>query len=119
MRGYRAISDWAQGLGPKARGRFHCHYESGRYVVPSEYIIRKILTTDEFNQYLNFHHVGQAFVIERHFIEKKIGKQSIEIGYGITSPTPEQAGAQGLFSINRGHCSIDKTCYLYYGLELR
>jgi len=43
MRGYRAISDWAQGLGPKARERFRCRHENGRYVVPSEYVIRDLL----------------------------------------------------------------------------
>ena len=43
MRGYRAIADWAQGLGPKARERFGCRREEGRYVVPSESIIRNVL----------------------------------------------------------------------------
>ena len=31
---------------------------------------RKIWITTELNDYLNFPHVGQAFVIERHCIEK-------------------------------------------------
>src|SRR5271169_370721 len=43
MRGYQAISDWAQSLGPKARERFRCRRENGRYVVPSEYVIRDLL----------------------------------------------------------------------------
>ncbi len=43
MRGYRAISDWAQSLGPKARERFSCRRKNGRYVVPSEYVIRDVL----------------------------------------------------------------------------
>ena len=43
MRGYQAISDWAKSLGQKARERFGCRYENGRYIVPSEYIIRNIL----------------------------------------------------------------------------
>jgi hypothetical protein len=43
MRGYRAIADWAQGLGQKARARFKCRFEKGRYVVPSESIIRDVL----------------------------------------------------------------------------
>lgn len=43
MRGYRAISDWAQSLGPKARQRFNCRRENGHYVVPSEYVIRNVL----------------------------------------------------------------------------
>lgn len=44
MRGYRAISDWAQNLGKKARKRFGCRYRNGSYTVPSEYVIRNILT---------------------------------------------------------------------------
>ncbi len=43
MRGYKAISDWAGSLGQKARERFRCRREHGRYVVPSEYVIRDVL----------------------------------------------------------------------------
>ena len=43
MRGYRAISDWAQSLGPKSRERFGCRRQGGRYVVPSESILRDVL----------------------------------------------------------------------------
>jgi hypothetical protein len=43
MRGYKAISDWADSLGAKARERFRCRREKGRYVVPSEYVIRDVL----------------------------------------------------------------------------
>ena len=43
MRGYRAISDWANSLGVKACERFRCRYEHGRFVVPSEYVIRDVL----------------------------------------------------------------------------
>ena len=43
MRGYKAISDWADSLGQKARERFNCRREKGRYVVPSESIIRDVL----------------------------------------------------------------------------
>ena len=40
MRGYKGISDWAESLGQKARERFGCRRENGRYVVPSEFVIR-------------------------------------------------------------------------------
>ena len=43
MRGYKAISGWAQSLGQKARERFGCRRENGRRVVPSEYVIRDLL----------------------------------------------------------------------------
>ncbi len=43
MRGYQAISDWAKSLGQKARERFDCRRENGRYLVPSLSIIRDVL----------------------------------------------------------------------------
>jgi hypothetical protein len=43
MRGYKAIAGWAADLGPKARERFGCRREQGRYFVPSESIIRDVL----------------------------------------------------------------------------
>ena len=43
MRGYKAIADWAQSLGQKSRERFNCRREQGRYLVPSESIIRDVL----------------------------------------------------------------------------
>lgn len=43
MRGYKAMSDWAQSLGQKSRERFGCRREQGRYVVPSESILRNVL----------------------------------------------------------------------------
>jgi len=43
MRGYKAISDWAQSLSPKARIRFGCRYHNRKYSVPSESTIRNVL----------------------------------------------------------------------------
>ena len=43
MRGYKAISDWAESLGQKARERFGCRRENRHYVVPSEFVIRDCL----------------------------------------------------------------------------
>ena len=47
MRGYKAISDWADGLGQQARERFGCRRENGHYVVPSEFVIRDCLVRIE------------------------------------------------------------------------
>ena len=44
MRGYLAMAEWAKTLGPRARERFGCRRQQGRYVVPSESIIRDVLT---------------------------------------------------------------------------
>lgn len=43
MRGYLAISDWANSLRQKARKRFRCRYEKRHYVVPSQSTIRDVL----------------------------------------------------------------------------
>jgi len=43
MRGYQAISDWADSLGQKARERFNCRRENGRYRVPSLSVIRNAM----------------------------------------------------------------------------
>ena len=42
-RGYKAISEWAQDLGQKARARFRCRYRNGRYEVPSRTLFRDVL----------------------------------------------------------------------------
>jgi predicted transposase YbfD/YdcC len=72
---------------------------------------RKIWITTELNNYLNFPHVGQAFAIERHCIDKKTGKCSCEIAYGITSQLPQQADAQSVLTTNREHWSIENSCH--------
>jgi hypothetical protein len=43
MRGYKAIANWADGLGQAARARFGCRREQGHYLVPSEFVIRDCL----------------------------------------------------------------------------
>ena len=72
---------------------------------------RKIWTTTELNPYLDFPHVGQTFVIERKSVEKKTGKTSHDIAYGITSRKPNEANPQQLLAINRGHWSIENSCH--------
>jgi predicted transposase YbfD/YdcC len=72
---------------------------------------RKIWTTTELNDYLNFPHVAQAFVVERHRIDKKTGESSTELAHGITSKGREQADAQSVLGDNRGHWSIENSCH--------
>ncbi len=73
---------------------------------------RKIWTTTELNGYLDFPHVGQAFVIERHSANKKTGKPSLQISYGLTSRPAEQAGPQRVLRVNRGHWAIESCHYM-------
>ena len=137
----RITHDW--------RERFGCRREHGRYVVPSEWVIRDCLVRIEpdaldralnawnqawgkevappdhgriqtrrigcgtaLNAYLDFPHVGQAVLIERESIEKKTGKRSHEIALGITRQTPNEASAQPVLAINRGHWSIESTHHI-------
>jgi predicted transposase YbfD/YdcC len=72
---------------------------------------RAIWTTTRLNQYLDFPGVGQAFVIERHRIEKTTGKTSTETVYGVTSHTLDTANAARLLSLNRGHWAIENACH--------
>ena len=72
---------------------------------------RKIWTATALNGYLDFPHVGQAFAIERDIIEKKSGKHSHEIVYGITSRQPPQADPRRVFEVNRGHGTIENSCH--------
>ena len=73
---------------------------------------RRIWCSTALNAYLDFPHVGQAFLIERESIEKKTGKLSHEIALGITSQTPNEASAQQVLAINRGHWTIESTHHI-------
>jgi len=72
---------------------------------------RKIWTTTALNGYLDFPHVGQAFVIERESIEKKTGEHSHEVVYGVTRCKPEKANAEKVLKTNREHWSIENSCH--------
>jgi predicted transposase YbfD/YdcC len=72
---------------------------------------RKIWTTTELNGYLEFPYVGQAYVIEREVTEKKTGKTSREIAYGLTSRPPQEANPQRVLKVNRGHWTIENSCH--------
>ncbi len=50
MRGYKAISDWAQALSPRARARFKCRCRKKDFLVPSEGTIRNVLIRVEPNK---------------------------------------------------------------------
>ena len=72
---------------------------------------RKIWTTTELNHYLDFPPARQAFVVERHGIEKKTGETSREIAYRLTSRTPQQADPRHVLKVNRGHGTIENRCH--------
>lgn len=73
---------------------------------------RKIWVTTKLNRYLNFPHVGQAFMIQRESINKKTGKLSQEVIYGITSVTTDQASPEQILGNNRKHWSVESCHYI-------
>ncbi len=73
---------------------------------------RSIWTSTQLNDYLDFPHVGQVFAIRRNSTNKKSGKVSTEIVYGVTSHTPESADAEQLLTFNRAHWGIESFHYI-------
>lgn len=73
---------------------------------------RRIWCSTALNEFLDFPHVGQCFLIERETIIKKTGKRRLEIALGITSRRPAEASPQRLLALNRGHWSIETVHHL-------
>jgi predicted transposase YbfD/YdcC len=73
---------------------------------------RAIWTTTRLNAYLNFPLVGQAFAIERLRIDKKTGKTSTEVVYGLTDHSPQSADPARLLAFNRAHWGIEAHHYI-------
>ena len=72
---------------------------------------RRIWVTTTLNDYLDFPYVAQAFAIERQVIEKKTGKTSCEIAYGVTSQATYDATPSDILRTNRGHWCIENSCH--------
>lgn len=72
---------------------------------------RRIWCSTELNSYLDFPHVRQVFLIEREIFHKKSQKHTVETVLGITCRSKEQANAQRLLTINRGHWAIENKCH--------
>jgi hypothetical protein len=73
--------------------------------------IRKIQTSTELRNYLEFPYHQQVMRIERITLMLKSGKQRHEVVYGITSLSPLQASPQQLLELNRGHWSIENSLH--------
>lgn len=72
---------------------------------------RSIWCSNTLNKYIDFPHVGQVFMIERHVLHKKSGSVSREIAYGVTSRTMDQANPRRILEVNRGHWAIENRCH--------
>lgn len=72
---------------------------------------RRIWCSAALNDYLDFPHVAQVFLIEREVFHKKSGKQTLEIAVGLTSQTSDRANPQQILGANRGHWTIENRCH--------
>lgn len=73
---------------------------------------RRIWCSTALNDYLDFPHVGQIYLIERDTIIKKTGEHSHDVVLSITSRSPEEASPERLLQLNRGHWCIESTHYI-------
>lgn len=73
---------------------------------------RRIWCSTAINDYLDFPHVGQVYLIERESFNKKTGEQTGDIALGMTSRTPQEASPQRILEINRNHWSIESVHYI-------
>jgi len=72
--------------------------------------VRRIWTSAELNDKLNFPHVGQVVRIERTVTKldgSALRKRGSEVVFGLTSLLPERASAQRLLQLNREHWGIE------------
>ena len=72
---------------------------------------RRIWISSAINDYLDFPYVAQVFAIERESINKKTGKVSRELIYGLTSQADYEASPEKILEINRGHWCIENSCH--------
>jgi hypothetical protein len=66
---------------------------------------RRLRSTTSLNDYLDWPEVGQVFELER--VRILADKSEVEMVYGITSLTREQADAKRLLALSRGHWGIE------------
>jgi predicted transposase YbfD/YdcC len=69
--------------------------------------IRKIWTSTDINDYVEFPYCGQVACIERYSEDLKSGKTRQETVYLISSLSPDKANAERLLTINRGQWGIE------------
>jgi predicted transposase YbfD/YdcC len=73
---------------------------------------RSIWISTRLNDYLDFPFVGQIFAIHRHTINKKSGKETNDVAYGLSSHSPMSANAEQILKFNRDHWRVESHHYL-------
>jgi predicted transposase YbfD/YdcC len=68
---------------------------------------RNLTTSEALVGYSEWPGMAQVFEVGRHVIIKKTGKERVEVLYGVTSLSPQQAGPDRLLELVRGHWCIE------------
>ena len=102
------LEDTARYFDDLTRQPDHCTVDSAEH---GRIEIRNIWVTNTLNDYLDFPHVGQAFMVERITFNKKSAKQSRDLAYGITSKAPNLASPAQVLRDNREHWRIENSCH--------
>ena len=70
---------------------------------------RRTLTSSSLlqSEYLDWPYAHQVFQLERHFMRMVDGKETRTVSYGVTSLTRQEADAERLLQLNRGHWGIE------------
>ena len=88
-----------------------CHKDFQTAITPNKghgRLERRMLTSSSMlKEYLNWPYAEQVFRLERHFVRILDGKELKEVSYGVTSLTREEADADRLLQLSRGHWGIE------------
>lgn len=68
---------------------------------------RNLTTSEALVGYSDWPGMAQVFAVGRHVIVKKTGKERVEVVYGVTSLSPQQADPGRLLELVRGHWCIE------------
>jgi len=68
---------------------------------------RTLTSSSMLKDYLNWPYAEQIFHLERHFVRVLDGKEMKEVSYGVTSLTQQEADADRLLQLSRGHWGIE------------
>jgi predicted transposase YbfD/YdcC len=68
---------------------------------------RNLTTSEALVGYSDWPGLAQVFEVGRHVIEKKTGKERVELVYGVTSLSAKRATPERLLELVRGHWAIE------------
>lgn len=101
----RLLFEEADGSAPALRASMTVHEDWDNGHGRIEW--RRVTASDALNDYLDWPGAGQVFRVERRRYLLKTGETQQTVVYGITSLSPDQADAERLGSLVRGHWGIE------------